>query len=63
MASANPRLCVEAHLLDFSGSLYGAELEVEVGEKLREERKFASPSELKAQIARDIAAVYERADD
>ena len=62
VASANLRLCVEAHLLDFSGSLYGTELEVEVGEKLREERKFATSSELKAQIARDIAAVSERVD-
>ena len=60
VASATLRLCIEAHLLDFSGNLYGAELEVEIGEKLREERKFASPSELKAQIARDIAAVCER---
>jgi riboflavin kinase/FMN adenylyltransferase len=57
VASASLRLCVEAHLLDFSGSLYDTELEVEVGEKLRDERKFASQSELKVQIARDIAAV------
>ena len=62
MIPVKPELRVEAHLLDFSGSLYGAELEVEVGEKLREERKFASPSELKVQIARDIAAVSERVD-
>jgi riboflavin kinase/FMN adenylyltransferase len=62
VASASLRLCVEAHLLNFSGNLYGAELEVEVGEKLREERKFASPTELKAQIARDIAAVGAGAD-
>ncbi len=60
VASAKPRLCVEAHLLDFSGNLYGAELEVEIGEKLREERRFDSPVELKAQIARDIAVVRER---
>ena len=53
-------LRVEAHLLDFSGRLYGMELEVELGERLRDERKFASPAELQAQIARDIAAVRER---
>ena len=61
MVSGRPELRVEAHLLDFSGRLYGAELEVEIGEKLRDERKFASPAELRAQIARDIAAVREQA--
>jgi riboflavin kinase/FMN adenylyltransferase len=61
MVSARPELRVEAHLLDFSGRLYGAELEVEIGQKLRDERKFASPVELRTQIARDIAAVRERA--
>jgi riboflavin kinase/FMN adenylyltransferase len=57
MASAKPELRVEAHLLDFSGRLYGEELEIEIGEKLRDERKFASAAELKAQIARDVAAM------
>jgi FAD synthase len=37
------------------------ELEIEVVEKLRDERKFTSPAELQAQITRDIAAVRERA--
>jgi riboflavin kinase/FMN adenylyltransferase len=57
IASAKPQLRVEAHLLDFSGDLYGADLEVEIGEKLRAERKFASPDELRGQIARDLAQV------
>jgi riboflavin kinase/FMN adenylyltransferase len=61
MVSAKPDLRVEAHLLDFSGKLYGEELEIEIGEKLRDEKKFASPVELRAQIACDIAAVRERA--
>jgi riboflavin kinase/FMN adenylyltransferase len=61
VASAKTGLRVEAHLLDFSGRLYGAELEVEISEKLRDERKFASPVELRAQIARDIAAVRKQA--
>jgi len=56
VASGKPELRVEAHLLDFNGELYGAELEVEIGEKLRDERKFASPAELREQIARDIEA-------
>ncbi len=48
---------VEAHLLSFSGELYGEELEIEIGDKLREEKKFASKADLREQIARDIAAV------
>jgi riboflavin kinase / FMN adenylyltransferase len=60
IASAKPQLRVEAHLLDFDGQLYGEELEVEIGEKLRDERKFASPAELREQIARDIAQVREQ---
>ncbi|HEY5296709.1 MAG TPA: bifunctional riboflavin kinase/FAD synthetase [Verrucomicrobiae bacterium] len=56
VASGKPELRVEAHLLNFNGELYGAELEIEMGEKLRDERKFASPAELREQIARDIEA-------
>ena len=47
----------EAHLLDFSGDLYGAELELEVRERLRAEQAFASTEELREQIGRDIARV------
>ncbi|MBU6402802.1 MAG: hypothetical protein KGS61_20980, partial [Verrucomicrobia bacterium] len=46
----------EAHLLDFSGDLYGAEMAVEFVGKLRDEKKFASPAALREQIQRDIAA-------
>jgi riboflavin kinase/FMN adenylyltransferase len=60
VASATPQLRVEAHLLDFEGNLYGEELEVEIGEKLRDERKFVSPVELREQIARDITEVRVR---
>jgi riboflavin kinase/FMN adenylyltransferase len=52
-----PQLRVEAHLVDFAGDLYGQELEVEIGGKLRSEMKFFSPNELQEQIARDVAAV------
>jgi riboflavin kinase/FMN adenylyltransferase len=51
---------VEAHLLGFRDNLYGEELEVQIAEKLREERKFQSKTELQEQIARDIAAVSSR---
>ena len=57
VATTQPQLRVEAHLLDFSGNLYGAELELELDAKLRDERKFTSPTELREQIARDVAAV------
>jgi riboflavin kinase / FMN adenylyltransferase len=57
VALTKPQLHVEAHLLDFNGNLYGEELEVELGEKLRDEQKFASPTDLREQIARDILQV------
>lgn len=57
VVSAAPQLRVEAHLLDFNGDLYGMELEVEIGSRLRDEKKFASAAELRAQIERDIAMI------
>lgn len=46
---------VEAHLLGFSGDLYGRDLELVFVKKLRDERKFDSPEALVAQIRADIA--------
>jgi len=57
VAADEPQLRVEAHLLDFSGDLYGQELEVEISAKLRPEQRFASPAALREQIAQDVAAV------
>ena len=54
LENPNPAVRVEAHLLDFNGELYGEQLEIVFAEKLREEQKFPSVDELKAQIARDI---------
>ncbi len=45
---------VEAFLLDWSGDLYGRRLVVELWERLRDERVFASEAELVEQIARDV---------
>ena len=49
------RLSLEVHLLDFSRDIYGARLRVDLAARLREEKKFSSLDELKAQIARDVA--------
>lgn len=51
-----PQVRVEAHLLDFSGDLYGQELELVFVGRLREERRFDSLAALQQQIAQDIAA-------
>ena len=45
---------VEAYLLDWTGDLYGKRLVVQVWERLRDERAFASDEELSAQMARDV---------
>ena len=56
----SPAPRVEVHLLDFAGELYGMELEITFTSKLRDEQKFASLDELKAQIARDVAEARKR---
>lgn len=47
---------VEVHLLDFAGDLYGSVLDVDFRQRLRDTRRFASIDDLKAQLARDVAA-------
>ncbi|MGB9906071.1 MAG: bifunctional riboflavin kinase/FAD synthetase [Candidatus Saccharicenans sp.] len=49
------RPSVEAHLLDFSGQLYGRRVSLRLLRKLRSERKFPSPEALRKQIGRDVA--------
>ena len=49
-----PRLHVEAHILDFEGDLYDEDLEITFIEKLRDEEEFESLEELQKQIATDI---------
>jgi riboflavin kinase/FMN adenylyltransferase len=51
-----PQRAVEAHLLDFTGSLYNRDLELEFVQLLRQEQKFPSPAALREQIAADVAA-------
>lgn len=47
---------VEAHLIGFSGSLYGARLDVDFLDRLRDTRRFPSTDELVAQLSADVAA-------
>jgi riboflavin kinase/FMN adenylyltransferase len=51
------RTQVEAHLLGFSGELYGRRLRLEFRRFLRGQRRFASAAELVEQIARDVTEV------
>ncbi|MCL6450854.1 MAG: bifunctional riboflavin kinase/FAD synthetase [Acetobacteraceae bacterium] len=46
---------LEVHLLGFDGDLYGQWLEVDFERRLRDERRFGSVEELRAQIARDVS--------
>jgi riboflavin kinase/FMN adenylyltransferase len=45
---------IEAFLLDWTGDLYGRRLVVELWQRLRDERSFASEADLIAQIADDV---------
>jgi len=45
---------IEVHVFDFSGDLYGKPIRVVFRDRLRGERKFASPEELARQIEADI---------
>jgi riboflavin kinase/FMN adenylyltransferase len=47
-------MTLEAHLLDFAGDLYGSRLRLEFAGRLREERQFANPESLLAQVRLDI---------
>ena len=48
---------IEVYLLDYQGDdFYGRDLRIELLERLRPERRFASADELRAHIQRDVAA-------
>ncbi|WP_164985042.1 riboflavin kinase [Ammoniphilus sp. CFH 90114] len=51
---------IEVHILDFSEMIYGETLETEILFKVRDERKFDSFEDLKAQIKRDIEFTKEK---
>ena len=46
---------IEAHIIGFTGDLYGQQLTLEFRRRLRPERRFDNPDALAGQIARDIA--------
>jgi riboflavin kinase/FMN adenylyltransferase len=50
------KLVVEAHLLDFSGRLYGRTIRLAFACRLREERRFPGADALREQIRLDVAA-------
>ncbi|MCC6574190.1 MAG: riboflavin biosynthesis protein RibF [Planctomycetes bacterium] len=52
---------LEVHVLDFSGDLYGKEVEVEFLFKVRDEQKFSGLDALKAQLAKDVSEIRTRA--
>jgi riboflavin kinase/FMN adenylyltransferase len=47
-------LLIEAHLIGFEGDVYGETLRIAFVERLRGERRFDSPEELKEQMQRDV---------
>jgi riboflavin kinase/FMN adenylyltransferase len=53
-------LVAEAHLLDFSGDLYGRRVDVSFESRIRPERRFEGVEALRAQIARDVAEARRR---
>ena len=48
-------LLLETHVIGFSGDLYGRRLRITLEDKLRDEKRFSSISDLKEQLQRDYA--------
>lgn len=53
-------LSVEAHIIGYSGDLYGQVLTLRLLRRLRDERKFPDLEELKAAITADVASASEQ---
>ncbi len=51
------RKILEAHILDFSGDLYGETIGVTLLEKIRDTKIFTNDEELRRAISEDIVAV------
>ncbi len=48
---------VEVHLIDFTGTLYGKQVKIEMVERIRDELKFNSELKLREQIIKDIDTI------
>lgn len=44
---------VETHIFDFDKDIYGNQIEIEIVQKMRDDREFQNLDELKLQIAQD----------
>lgn len=51
------KITIESHILDFNEDIYGKYIRVSFARRLRDDVKFSSIDELKAQIGRDIEKV------
>ena len=49
----------ETHIIGYNGWLYGENVRVSFGKRLRDEQKFDGLDALKAQISRDIRAALD----
>jgi riboflavin kinase/FMN adenylyltransferase len=57
---AGGRVLAEAHLIDFTGDLYGRRIDLSFVHHLRPERRFAGVEELRARIRADVAEARRR---
>jgi riboflavin kinase/FMN adenylyltransferase len=53
------RITIESYLFDFDGMLTSGTLEIRFWQRLRDERKFSGPAELKEQVLKDIERAKE----
>ncbi len=53
----NEGALLEAHIIGFSGDLYGKKIEADIGKKMRDIIKFESEEALKRQIENDIEII------
>ena len=56
---AGTRVTIESHLFDFSDNLTSGKLEVRFWQRLRDEKKFSGPAELREQVRNDIERAKE----
>ena len=54
---------IETHIFDFDEDIYGLDMKITFIERIREEQRFDSLEELKAQLAKDQAAILSMAKD